>query len=312
MSVIRVNKSRDFTTMSNHHLRNKELSLKAKGLLSVMLSLPVEWDYSISGLCAICKENETAIKTALGELKTQGYVIVHKKNPNRDENRSRYEYIYDIYEVPQEKKEEPNSQEGDFLPLEILALENQGQLNTNISNTDRVNSNISPLSNNNTIHTSTTTTVNTNAFLDKKDNAFSSEKGNRIRRGESKPKCLDMKYVKNIAEEYYDNQWVENYEDKADEFTEIVNYFCERYKHFYGKTHKHLKPEVIENLAYKYLNPIELLDVDIGFEDYKVMIDKYFATEYNKQGGFDGKIDKTLCHFWNDTIINRLFYRTCY
>ena len=61
MSVVRVNKTKDFTIMSNHHLREKRMSLKAKGLLSMMLSLPDEWDYSISGLCAVCKENITAI-----------------------------------------------------------------------------------------------------------------------------------------------------------------------------------------------------------------------------------------------------------
>lgn len=59
MSIVRVNKTNNYTVMSNYHLRNRELSLKAKGLLSLMLSLPDDWDYSIAGLVAICKENET-------------------------------------------------------------------------------------------------------------------------------------------------------------------------------------------------------------------------------------------------------------
>lgn len=69
--------------MSNTHLRDKNLSLKAKGLLSVMLSLPDNWDYSIAGLVTISKENETAVKSALNELKDSNYVVVTKENPTK-------------------------------------------------------------------------------------------------------------------------------------------------------------------------------------------------------------------------------------
>ena len=65
MAVIRVNKTKNYTIMSNYHFYEKEMSLKAKGLLSLMLSLPDEWDYSINGLVSICKENETSIKSTL-------------------------------------------------------------------------------------------------------------------------------------------------------------------------------------------------------------------------------------------------------
>lgn len=68
--------------MSNAHLRDTNLSLKAKGLLSVMLSLPEDWDYSITGLVAICKENETEIKATLDELDEFGYLEVTEKMPN--------------------------------------------------------------------------------------------------------------------------------------------------------------------------------------------------------------------------------------
>lgn len=71
-SVCRVNKNANYTVMSNYHLRSTNLSLKAIGLLSKVLSLPENWDYSISGLTAICKEKETAIKAALDELKYWG------------------------------------------------------------------------------------------------------------------------------------------------------------------------------------------------------------------------------------------------
>ena len=73
MAVFRIEKTRDFTVMSNHHLRNPRLSLKAKGLLSLMLSLPEDWDYTTKGLAYICKDGIDAISTTLRELEEQGY-----------------------------------------------------------------------------------------------------------------------------------------------------------------------------------------------------------------------------------------------
>ena len=70
MAVFRIERTRDYTVMSNHHLRNANLSLKAKGLLSMMLSLPEEWNYTTRGLAAICKEGVDAIGSALKELET--------------------------------------------------------------------------------------------------------------------------------------------------------------------------------------------------------------------------------------------------
>lgn len=128
MAVIRVNKTKDYTIMSNRHFKEKKMSLKAKGLLSMMLSLPADWDYSISGLVAICKENESAIKSTLSELKEFGYLKVTKKMPN-ETTTGRIEYTYDIYEQPQEKQG-VEKQDIENLPLEDQDIENQGQLNT--------------------------------------------------------------------------------------------------------------------------------------------------------------------------------------
>ena len=74
MAVFRVEKTKDFTIMCNHHLRNTELSLKAKGLLSLMLSLPDNWDYTTKGLSFICKDGVDSISTALKELERHGYL----------------------------------------------------------------------------------------------------------------------------------------------------------------------------------------------------------------------------------------------
>ena len=74
MAVFRVEKTKDFTVMSNHHLRNVSLSLKAKGLLSLMLSLPDNWDYTTKGLAHICKDGVDSISSAIKELEKQGYL----------------------------------------------------------------------------------------------------------------------------------------------------------------------------------------------------------------------------------------------
>lgn len=124
MSIIRVHKTKNYTVMCNYHFKEKEMSLKAKGLLSQMLSLPDDWNYSIAGLVALNKENETAIKSALNELKKFGYLKITKLNPSKTSS-GKYEYQYDVFEKPQK----PN-QGGDFLPLENLPIEKQGQLNT--------------------------------------------------------------------------------------------------------------------------------------------------------------------------------------
>lgn len=132
MAVFKINKTKDYTVMSNYHLRDKSLSLKAKGLLSQMLSLPEDWDYTIQGLCSINKENETAINSTLKELKDNGYLIVTKKMPNETKS-GRIEYVYDIYETP---KQEGRKQDLENLGVEFQGVENQGQLNTDIRNTE--------------------------------------------------------------------------------------------------------------------------------------------------------------------------------
>ena len=74
MAVFRVNKNKNYTVMSNYHFKDKKLSLKAKGLLSQMLSLPDDWDYTVAGLCAINKESVGAMNSALKELENNGYL----------------------------------------------------------------------------------------------------------------------------------------------------------------------------------------------------------------------------------------------
>ena len=98
MAVFRVEKNKGYTVMSNHHLRNKELSLKAKGLLSQMLSLPEDWDYTLVGLSLINRESIDAIRTAVWELEKAGYIT---RRQGRDEKGKMTAIEYTIYEQPQ-------------------------------------------------------------------------------------------------------------------------------------------------------------------------------------------------------------------
>ena len=145
MAIIRMNKSSDYTVMSNTHLKEKNMSLKAKGLLSLMLSLRDDWEYSVEGLVSICKESEVAVKSALNELKKFNYLKVTKLLPNQTET-GRIEYIYDIFEKPQQDIEKQGVEnlgveilDVEILDVEIQALENQGQLNTKELNTKELN-----------------------------------------------------------------------------------------------------------------------------------------------------------------------------
>lgn len=135
--VFRVKKNKNYTVMSNYHLRDKNISLKAKGLLSWMLSNNDDWDYTISGIVACCKEGETTITTALRELQDTGYVVVKKINPNKECNKIHYEYY--VFEEPQWG----DNQDIDFQRVESQGVENQGVENQGQRNTNKNNTNLS-------------------------------------------------------------------------------------------------------------------------------------------------------------------------
>lgn len=95
--IIRVERTKNFTVMSNHHFKNKKLSLKAKGLLSLMLSLPDDWNYSMKGLATLSKDGIDSVRTAMKELENQGYV---EKDRSRNEAGCYQETVYTVREVP--------------------------------------------------------------------------------------------------------------------------------------------------------------------------------------------------------------------
>ena len=129
MAVFKVEKTKNFTIMSNHHLQNKNLSLKAKGLLSYMLSLPNDWDYSLAGLVANSQESKTSIRNTLNELKENHYLSITNLYPNQTESK-KIEYIYNIYEEPHlEPSMQKQDTENQYLDFQYI--ENDTQLNTN-------------------------------------------------------------------------------------------------------------------------------------------------------------------------------------
>jgi hypothetical protein len=149
MAVFRVEKTRDFTVMSNHHLRSRALSLKAKGLLSLMLSLPENWNYTTSGLACICREGLSSIRAAIMELEEQGYL---RRRRLRNDKGQLADTEYTILERPDPPASEPmceNRTQAEppmfgFPTLENPAqgnpaLENRTQSNIEISSTDIAN-----------------------------------------------------------------------------------------------------------------------------------------------------------------------------
>ena len=140
MAICRVNKTKNYTVMSNFHLRDKKLSLKAKGLLSVVLSLPDDWDYSVSGLCAVCGEGETTVKSAIKELKANGYLMVTKVYPGESKT-GRIEYVYDFFENKDgrvQKNQADEKQGLENLVVESLGIETRSLPYNSILSTEEL------------------------------------------------------------------------------------------------------------------------------------------------------------------------------
>ena len=139
MAIIRVQHTKDYTVMANFHLRDRNLSLKAKGVMSFMLSLPDAWDFSMEGLAICSKDGVDSVRSALKELEDSGYLV---RSRARDEKGKVGKAIYDLYEKPALEKPilENPIQEKPILDKPIL--EKQAQINTNEINTNELNTKI--------------------------------------------------------------------------------------------------------------------------------------------------------------------------
>lgn len=130
MPTFRIYKNKNYTVMSNKHLKDKRITYKAKGLLSFMLSLPEDWDYSINGLAKVSKEGNEAIKAILKELQNNGYLDIIKKRNEK----GHYEYEYQIYEI---SKFDEFSTRGEKPTLVTPEVVNPIQINTKEQNTKK-------------------------------------------------------------------------------------------------------------------------------------------------------------------------------
>ena len=142
MPVFRIERTRDYTVMSNHHLKNPELSLKAKGLLSMMLSFPDGWNYSERGLASICKEGVDAIHSAIKELESTGYMERHQL---RGKGGRIVDTEYVIYEKPHTPDmASPDTENPDMDSPDAAAPEpeNPGELNNKKPNTKKSNTQV--------------------------------------------------------------------------------------------------------------------------------------------------------------------------
>lgn len=195
--VFRVNKTKDYTVMSNHHFKNKNLSLKAKGLLSLMLSLPDDWNYSIKGLVALSKDGRDSVMTTLKELESEGYIL-RRRLRNTKGQVSDTEYI--ISETPmsdfptQEKPTQDNP-----------TLEKPMQENPTLSNTNQSNTNIIKYPSIN--HSSNSQTENSNVenYVENFDDIISEvkEQIDYIRFIQEKKSTDDLDEIVNIIAEIY-------------------------------------------------------------------------------------------------------------
>mgnify|MGYP001623728163 CR=1 FL=1 len=308
MSVIRISKSKNYTVMSNIHLRDKNISLKAKGLLSVALSLPDDWNYSLSGLASICKESITAIRSAIKELCQNGYATVEKLYPEKDCGRSQIEYVYTFYEEPQNtERQNKENQDIENLHVEGEQVEDVIQINTNKLNIDKENTKEI-----NTDKSNTNNKASTKVEVNYK--ALSWTSGNKV------VGKLPYEYTQEQFDEFIKGRVSDivkkNFPDNKEEIepiSKIISYFYEQYLDNMGERHPVMSDAVYLGIVKKLLNPIDAI---WGSRDrlnvlgYEAMIDRFFKTDYGEKSGH--YTDYRIGYFFSDTVMENLFYRELY
>lgn len=312
MAVFRVHKTKNYTLMSNHHLRDKNLSLKAKGLLSVMFSLPDSWNYSIPGLCAILKENETAVKSTIKELKATGYLVVDKKKPCKEEGRSKFEYIYNIYETPQEVPDNDIIQESPQQGIENLPLETPGvehhphNKRTDILTTDKSitdtdkdfilsNKEKKTLSNND--KGSKTSAPNNINILDINNIPSRTTEQKEVYR-KQKQKNRSEKYRDEDVPQILYNEFDSLYGEQGNVLEDhdicltmaVVAYYFKQYREHMGEQHIMISAEYADQFMGVIIgDDSPLLKADVEEKDelrfYQDMIDEFFKSDLGQRNG---------------------------
>lgn len=320
--------------MSNHHLRDKNLSLKAKGLLSVMFSLPDSWNYSIPGLCAILKENETAVKSTIKELKATGYLVVDKKKPCKEEGRSKFEYIYNIYETPQEVPNNDIIQESPQQGIENLPLETPGvehhphNKRTDISTTDK---SITDTSKDFILSNKETKTLSKN---DKGSKTSALDNINILNINNIPSRTTEQKEVyrkqkqKNRSEKYRDedvpqilyNEFNSLYGEQENILEDhdicltmaVIAYYFKQYRTHMGEQHMMISAEYADQFMGVIIgDDSPLLKADVEEKDelrfYQDMIDEFFKSDLGQRNGKD--FDRHIWLFFSERNQNILCER---
>ena len=325
MAVFRVHKTKNYTLMSNHHLRDKNLSLKAKGLLSVMFSLPDSWNYSIPGLCAILKENETAVKSTIKELKATGYLVVDKKKPCKEEGRSKFEYIYNIYETPQEVPDNDIIQESPQQGIENLPLETPGvehhphNKRTDILTTDKSitdtdkdfilsNKEKKTLSNND--KGSKTSAPNNINILDINNIPSRTTEQKEVYR-KQKQKNRSEKYRDEDVPQILYNEFNSLYGEQENILEDhdicltmaVIAYYFKQYREHMGEQHIMISAEYADQFMGVIIgDDSPLLKADVEEKDelrfYQDMIDEFFKSDIGQRNGKD--FDRHIWLFFSE------------
>ena len=315
MPVMRVNRNKNYTTMSNVHLRDLNLSLKARGLLSTILSLPDNWNYSIGGLASICKESETCIKSGLKELKEAGYMVIEKLYSDESETKN-FKYIYNVFENPDdskelrekvEKKKAERASRGGNPPVETPPMETpqvEGTplyKSTDILSTDKINTDLKNTDSNKVFSQEEKTNYN---------KVFSGEK---TYRSPDIPYDYTEEEFKDFITKKTDHILHGIAPEEKDVFVKpisaIISYFYKRYYECIGERHPILTDMVYAKIIMKLLDPADEV-YKRGFRldemAYSAMIDKFFQTDYGvKSGNFT---DYRMPYFMQDTVQDNLVY----
>jgi len=307
MSVIRVSKTRDYTVMSNYHLRDDRLSLKAVGLMSWMLSLPDNWNFTTEGIVKCRKEGRDAIRGALKELEDAGYLVIeygHKAD-------GKFSTSYTLYEQPKTvenkgKKAKPQRKNRSGK----TALENPTQINTITTNTKQERAK--------ELNEKENRNVDENGFPE--ENTPSSS---------ISTKRYDFSILrKQIRKLLRENEVIDANDPEGSPLDavcyKIVWYFLEKYQTELGKPHRVITNKALAKILDVILyggdgNDLPAISVGIyeggTFDDdflenhyrdcasnYEAMIDKYFETDFN------GAVDYGISHFFTAGIIRNRYY----
>lgn len=304
MSKITINKKSNYTTIDNNIFRNKNLSLKARGLLTTMLSLPDEWDYTVKGLCSILKDGKSSIQSALRELEENGYLV---RIQTKDKSGKFSSTDYTLYEIPLAEKPLTENPSTDNPPAENPSTENQPQLNTNRLNTNELNK-----YKENTNIENTKNKASTNVEVSYK--ALSRTSGNKV------ADQLPYEYTQEQFDEFIKGRVSDivkkNFPDNKEEIepiSKIISYFYEQYLDNIGERHPVMSDAIYLGIVKKLLNPIDAIwrsDDRLNVLGYEAMVDRFFETDYGEKSG--NHTDYRIGYFFSDTVMENLYYRELY